>query len=145
MDEKALLDGARYLNYVFLGKNKNGDLEVDIIGEIQKFELLNIIEFDSQRKRMSIIIKDLQTNEILLFCKGADSVLRNLTSQNMNYFEKNKEQIFELSSKGLRNLNVAYRYLDQNKYNEWNLLYKVIFPNLYFYLINLKLKGSIMF
>ncbi len=36
----------------------------------RNYELLHILEFDSNRKRMSVIVKNLQTNVISLFSKG---------------------------------------------------------------------------
>jgi len=47
---------------------------VKIRGQIENFELLNVLEFSSNRKRMSVIIKNFN-GEILLYCKGADSIL----------------------------------------------------------------------
>ena len=41
-----------------------------------RYELLNTLEFDSTRKRMSVIVRDLQTQEIRLICKGADSIIK---------------------------------------------------------------------
>lgn len=38
-------------------------------------ELLNIIEFSSARKRMSVIIKN-EEGKLLLLCKGADRFVR---------------------------------------------------------------------
>ena len=35
-----------------------------------------MFEFDSDRKRQSVIVKDENTNEIILYCKGADSVIQ---------------------------------------------------------------------
>ena len=40
----------------------------------RKYKLLNIIEFDSTRKRMSVIVRD-PDGKIMLFCKGADSII----------------------------------------------------------------------
>jgi magnesium-transporting ATPase (P-type) len=40
----------------------------------QKFKRLNICEFTSTRKRMSVIVEDKDKN-IILICKGADSVI----------------------------------------------------------------------
>jgi phospholipid-translocating ATPase len=42
--------------------------------ERQKYKLLNIIEFDSDRKRMTVIVET-PDNRILVVCKGADSIL----------------------------------------------------------------------
>jgi magnesium-transporting ATPase (P-type) len=46
--------------------------------KILSFKLLHICEFTSTRKRMSIIVKDNQKNQIVLMCKGADSIVRDL-------------------------------------------------------------------
>ena len=46
-------------------------LEVKIV----EIELLNVIEFNSTRKRMTSVFRDAQSGEILVMCKGADSVL----------------------------------------------------------------------
>jgi phospholipid-transporting ATPase len=43
-------------------------------GYVHKFELLNVCEFTSTRKRMSVILKDVN-GKIILMCKGADSVI----------------------------------------------------------------------
>ena len=43
-------------------------------GNLRVFKLLNVIEFSSDRKRMSVIIKT-PNNEIKVLTKGADSVL----------------------------------------------------------------------
>ncbi|KAJ0638219.1 putative P-type phospholipid transporter [Helianthus annuus] len=37
----------------------------------REFKLLNILDFTSKRKRMSVIVQD-ETGQILLLCKGAD-------------------------------------------------------------------------
>ena len=50
---------------------------------IMKYEILDILEFDSTRKRMSIILKDLKLNKIYVLCKGAESfVINNCINSN---------------------------------------------------------------
>jgi len=49
-----------------------------------KFKLLNLVEFDSTRKRMSVILRDLQTNQIIVYTKGADSVIMPLLSHQVS-------------------------------------------------------------
>lgn len=71
-DEKALIDGACKFGYVF--KNRTPELvEVDELGRIEKYEILNVIEFTSSRKRMSVIVR-CPDGKIRLYCKGADTV-----------------------------------------------------------------------
>lgn len=55
------------------------------MGLNKKVELLNLFEFDSDRKRMSVIIKD--NGVIKLLVKGADSIVKARLS-------KKKEQLY---------------------------------------------------
>ena len=45
-----------------------------IEGKTEIYEILDVIEFNSDRKRMSMILKT-PDDKIIVFCKGADSVL----------------------------------------------------------------------
>ena len=47
-------------------------------GGEKRFKMLNVLEFNSTRKRMSVVVKDLQTEEIILLSKGADSIMLQL-------------------------------------------------------------------
>lgn len=49
-------------------------MEIVALGERFRYEILNVIEFTSARKRMSVIVKTPE-GKIKLFCKGADSVI----------------------------------------------------------------------
>lgn len=49
-------------------------MEVIALGERLRYEILNVIEFTSARKRMSVIVKTPE-GKIKLFCKGADCVI----------------------------------------------------------------------
>lgn len=42
--------------------------------EFTKYEILDVIEFSSARKRMSVIVR-FPNNKIILFCKGADNII----------------------------------------------------------------------
>lgn len=46
-----------------------------------QYKLLNTLEFDSTRKRMSVIVKDMETEMIKIVCKGADSVIKERLDQ----------------------------------------------------------------
>lgn len=50
-------------------------LEDKRTGTTLKYELLNVIEFTSLRKRMSVIVRCLQEDKILCMTKGADSII----------------------------------------------------------------------
>ena len=43
-----------------------------------EYKVLARIEFTSERKRMSIVVRDMKTQRIILYCKGADNVILKL-------------------------------------------------------------------
>jgi magnesium-transporting ATPase (P-type) len=43
-------------------------------GNYLKYKLLHLFEFNSNRKRMSVVIRD-EEGRIKIICKGADSVI----------------------------------------------------------------------
>lgn len=59
-DELALTNAARYFGYVFEDRDENGNIVIHNTNNDTKivYELLNIIEFTSARKRMTIIVRD---------------------------------------------------------------------------------------
>lgn len=50
-------------------------IEVCFNGSKFRYELLEILEFTSDRKRMSVVLKDVQSGKILLLSKGADEAI----------------------------------------------------------------------
>ena len=55
-------------------------MEIDMDGKTEYIELLNSFEFNSDRKRMSVIIK--HNGLYKLYSKGADSIIKARLSQN---------------------------------------------------------------
>lgn len=74
-DELALVNGARFLGITFTKRDEDNNIFIKQGNQTIKFELLNVLGFDSIRKRMSVIVRNTQTNIIHVMCKGADSVL----------------------------------------------------------------------
>lgn len=79
-DELALVLAARDMGYVVFGKNHRHltirmyphGFEADPVDEV--FEILNVVEFSSARKRMSIFVK-FPDGRICMICKGADNII----------------------------------------------------------------------
>ena len=77
-DELALVEGAAHQGYTFEGKDAEGVITVVRRRDNARlrYALLNTLEFNSSRKRMSVVLEDKQTGEIVLLCKGADSIIK---------------------------------------------------------------------
>ena len=66
-DERALVYGVSRLGYVFETRTPNY-LVVNALGNIEKYEVLHVLEFTSTRKRMSVIVR-CPDGKIKLYCK----------------------------------------------------------------------------
>lgn len=77
-DETALVEGAKTQGFEFLSKDANGIIKIKQASnkKVLSYKLLNTLEFDSTRKRMSVILRDMETQKIMLLCKGADSIIK---------------------------------------------------------------------
>ncbi|GAV84924.1 E1-E2_ATPase domain-containing protein/HAD domain-containing protein [Cephalotus follicularis] len=86
----------------------------------REFKILNLLDFTSKRKRMSVIIRD-EDGKILLLCKGADSIIFERLSKNGRMYEEaTTRHLNEYGEAGLRTLALAYRKLDEADYISWN-------------------------
>ncbi|ODQ60818.1 hypothetical protein WICANDRAFT_67486 [Wickerhamomyces anomalus NRRL Y-366-8] len=130
-DEAALVGTARDIGYSFLGRTKKGVI-VEVQGVEKEYQILNVLEFNSTRKRMSAIIKippQVEGDEpkALLICKGADSIIYSrLKAQNdETLLEKTALHLEQYATEGLRTLCIAQRELSWSQYTEWNKRHEV--------------------
>ena len=79
-DEQALVRAAQDLGYVMIDR-QNSTINVKTLPQghgdeptFETYEILDVIEFSSNRKRMSVVVR-MPDNRICVFCKGADSTL----------------------------------------------------------------------
>ncbi|KAA8897047.1 hypothetical protein TRICI_006809 [Trichomonascus ciferrii] len=119
-DEEALVDTARDLGYSLLDRTRNG-VVIDVLGQRVEFEVLCTLEFNSSRKRMSVIVRMPETGKILLICKGADSIVYSrLTDEGQDAIkQKTAEDLEEFANEGLRTLCIAQRELSEEYYRDW--------------------------
>ncbi|KJE94477.1 hypothetical protein, variant [Capsaspora owczarzaki ATCC 30864] len=73
-DEACLVAAARDFGFAFVDRTMNV-VKINIDGQDRFYDVLNVLEFNSDRKRMSVIIRTRDTNEIKLLLKGADDVV----------------------------------------------------------------------
>eukprot|EP00002_Diphylleia_rotans_P019307 TRINITY_DN3737_c0_g3_i1.p1 TRINITY_DN3737_c0_g3~~TRINITY_DN3737_c0_g3_i1.p1 ORF type:complete len:1106 (-),score=188.77 TRINITY_DN3737_c0_g3_i1:648-3965(-) len=118
-DEGALVSAARDLGIVFKARTPN-KLTVEVLGEVREWTLLNVIEFTSDRKRMSVIASS-PDGTIVIFCKGADSIMKERLKLDQEVMFKKVEKDLELFGiEGLRTLVMASRALDKAEYATWS-------------------------
>ncbi|XP_040514376.1 phospholipid-transporting ATPase IB isoform X1 [Gallus gallus] len=120
-DEGALVKGAKKLGYVFTGRTPHSVI-IDALGKEKTFEILNVLEFSSNRKRMSVIVRT-PAGQLRLYCKGADNVIFERLSKDSQYMEQTLCHLEYFATEGLRTLCIAYADLSENSYREWLNVY----------------------
>ncbi|XP_078087852.1 LOW QUALITY PROTEIN: phospholipid-transporting ATPase VB [Mustelus asterias] len=125
-DEAALVRAARAYNFTLLSRTPD-QVTVELPqGDLLTFELLHTLAFDSTRKRMSVIVKHPLTEEIIMYTKGADSVIMDLLEEPAKD-EKRQRKIMNETQKyldlyashGLRTLCIAKKVLSDDEYEKW--------------------------
>ncbi|RZB45876.1 putative phospholipid-transporting ATPase 8 isoform B [Glycine soja] len=124
-DEAAFVIAARELGFEFFARTQTSislhELNYESGKKVDRvYQLLHVLEFSSSRKRMSVIVRN-EENQLLLLCKGADSVMFERLSQHGRQFEaETRDHIKRYSEAGLRTLVITYRELDEEEYKLWD-------------------------
>ncbi|KAG6712675.1 hypothetical protein I3843_05G106800 [Carya illinoinensis] len=124
-DEAAFVIAARELGFEFYKRTQTSislhELDPVSGNRVERScKLLNVLEFNSSRKRMSVIIRD-EEGKIFILCKGADSVMFGRLAKNGREFEEEtREHVNEYADAGLRTLLLAYREVGEEEYKEFN-------------------------
>ncbi|MCD7472612.1 putative phospholipid-transporting ATPase 9 [Datura stramonium] len=124
-DEAAFVIAAREVGFEFFKRTQTNvsvhELDLASGKRIERsYKILNVLEFNSTRKRMSVIVKD-EDGKILLLTKGADSIMFERLGKNGRKFEEEtREHVNEYADAGLRTLILAYRELSEEEYKTFN-------------------------
>ncbi|XP_055538978.1 phospholipid-transporting ATPase ID isoform X3 [Wyeomyia smithii] len=118
-DESALVSAARNFGFVFRSRAPNS-ITIEVMGKTEEYELLSILDFNNVRKRMSVILR--RNNNIILYCKGADSVIYDRLGNNQqNLKARTQEHLNKFAGEGLRTLVLAERRLTKEFFDSWLL------------------------
>ena len=79
----------------------------------RSFQLLNLIEFDSTRKRMTVIVRTPE-NKILIICKGADSIIEKRLKPGQAYLTRTQGFLDNYAKQGLRTLLIAQKEISED-------------------------------
>uniref|UniRef100_A0A8B9S0Z7 Phospholipid-transporting ATPase n=1 Tax=Accipiter nisus TaxID=211598 RepID=A0A8B9S0Z7_9AVES len=120
-DEGALVKGAKKLGYVFTGRTPHSVI-IDAVSSRYTWHRLKYFSFNSNRKRMSVIVRT-PAGQLRLYCKGADNVIFERLSKDSQYMEQTLCHLEYFATEGLRTLCIAYADLSENSYREWLNVY----------------------
>uniref|UniRef100_A0A8D1NDM2 Phospholipid-transporting ATPase n=1 Tax=Sus scrofa TaxID=9823 RepID=A0A8D1NDM2_PIG len=121
-DEGALVRAAKQLNFVFTGRTPDSVI-IDSLGQEERYELLNVLEFTSARKRMSVIVRT-PSGKLRLYCKGADTVIYDRLAETSKYKEITLKHLEQFATEGLRTLCFAVAEISESDFQEWRAVYQ---------------------
>uniref|UniRef100_A0A674CC71 Phospholipid-transporting ATPase n=1 Tax=Salmo trutta TaxID=8032 RepID=A0A674CC71_SALTR len=128
-DEAALVHAARAYHCTLRGHSLERLLvELPGMGSLA-VRLLHILPFDSTRKRMSVVVRHPLTKQVVVYTKGADSVIMDLAespkgaeqseSRQGHIKEQTQKHLDNYAREGLRTLCIAKRVLEEEEYEVW--------------------------
>ncbi|KAI3747452.1 hypothetical protein L6452_09909 [Arctium lappa] len=123
-DEQALVYAAAAYGFMLIERT-SGHIIIDIHGDRQRFNVLGMHEFDSERKRMSVIL-GCPDNTVKVFVKGADTTMFNVIdkSLNLDVVRATESHLHSYSSIGLRTLVMGMRELSSHEFEQWRSSYE---------------------
>ncbi|KAL2943008.1 Phospholipid-transporting ATPase 1 [Bienertia sinuspersici] len=123
-DEQALVFAAAAYGFMLVERT-SGHIVIDVQGEKQRFDVLGLHEFDSDRKRMSVIL-GCPDNTVKVFVKGADTTMFSVIDKSLNtdVVQATESHLHSYSTLGLRTLVVGMRELDHLEFERWQSSYE---------------------
>ncbi|KAH6800420.1 ATPase E1-E2 type family protein / haloacid dehalogenase-like hydrolase family protein [Perilla frutescens var. hirtella] len=127
-EEVAFLIAAREFGFKFCKRTQSTMVvqELDPMSGLEvkrEYKLLNLLEFNSSRKRMSVIVSN-EDGEIFLFCKGADEVIFDrLADGGRTYQQATVMHLSNYAEDGLRTMVFAYRRIGAREYESWSSVF----------------------
>ncbi|XP_026503733.1 probable phospholipid-transporting ATPase VD isoform X2 [Terrapene carolina triunguis] len=128
-DEAALVHAAKAYKCTLQSRTPD-QVTVDLgaLGSLT-FQLLHILPFDSVRKRMSVVVRHPLSNKVVVYTKGADSVIMDLLwtgpaddkseMDQKKIKERTQKHLDDYARRGLRTLCIAKKVMNDAEYAEW--------------------------
>lgn len=114
-DELALVSGAREIGYMYTDRTVE-ELEVNIRGKKTRLKILCEIPFNSDRKRMSFIVRDKEKQSITMMTKGADAVMMSrIKRAQKRDWDVMQTHLDQFAREGLRTLVLAQKSLSEEQ------------------------------
>lgn len=116
-DEEALVQAAADIGFVLLRKD-GPNIDISYQGVVLKYLVCQELEFSSDRRRSSMVIRDLESGGLHIFTKGADDRIFARLADTEDSTGLNTD-IESFAKEGLRTLVFGYRTVDDEEFIEW--------------------------
>ncbi|OPJ86762.1 phospholipid-transporting ATPase IK isoform C [Patagioenas fasciata monilis] len=117
-DEEALVLAARSLGYIFLSRTQD-TITISELGMKRTYKVLAMLDFNSDRKRMSVLVRDPQ-GTIRLYTKGADTVILERLQRRGPRETFTEMALDRFAEETLRTLCLASKEVSEAEYGAWS-------------------------
>ncbi|XP_027623930.1 phospholipid-transporting ATPase IC isoform X3 [Tupaia chinensis] len=117
-DEGALVNAARNFGFAFLARTQN-TITISELGTERTYDVLALLDFNSDRKRMSVIVRTPE-GSIRLYCKGADTVIYERLHRMNPTKQETQDALDIFANETLRTLCLCYKEIEEKEFAEWN-------------------------
>ncbi|GAA6077011.1 phospholipid-transporting ATPase IC isoform X1, partial [Tachysurus ichikawai] len=121
-DEGALVTAARCFGFVFLSRTQD-TITISEMGKEATYEMLALLDFNSDRKRMSVVLR-LPDGRIRLYCKGADTVIYQRLSPSTLHRDTTETALEGFANETLRTLCLCYKDITEEEFVSWTQKHK---------------------
>uniref|UniRef100_A0A3Q0RBZ5 Phospholipid-transporting ATPase n=1 Tax=Amphilophus citrinellus TaxID=61819 RepID=A0A3Q0RBZ5_AMPCI len=125
-DEAALVYATKAYGFTLLARTPDSVTVRLPSGEVLVFEVLDTLTFDSNRKRMSVLVRHPITKEYVLYTKGADYAIMELLGtpyagigNEKNIAAVTQRHLDCYAKEGLRTLCIAKKVVSEAVYKHW--------------------------
>lgn len=116
-DEIALVQLAEDLKMKLVSRDQNLIVIETPLGKQESYNILACFPFSSETKRMGIILKHLESQRIIFYLKGADTVMKWKVPEVQRGFLQDECEL--LAREGLRTLVITQKLLKEGDYLIW--------------------------
>ncbi|EFN58106.1 hypothetical protein CHLNCDRAFT_20630, partial [Chlorella variabilis] len=122
-DEVALVDAARQMGFEFKERTQSG-VKLDMLGELVAYEVLNVMEYSSDRGCMSVVARA-PDGTIRLYCKGSDAkVMKKIPGTLLQALLAAMHPDSLPCRDGLRTLVLGTKIIPKEQYQAWDREYQ---------------------
>ena len=123
-DEVALVEAARQMGFEFKNRAQT-NVTLSMLGREVTYEILNVMEYSSERGCMSVIARS-PDGTVRLYCKGADTKVMKKIRGNTDaeLVSRTDSDLHTFAKSGLRTLVLASKVIPEETYNDWDVRYQ---------------------
>ncbi|KRX07251.1 P-type ATPase, cytoplasmic domain N [Pseudocohnilembus persalinus] len=121
-DEFALVSFVESLNYQLYQRDDHKIILKNPSQGLENYQILNCFPFSSETKRMGILVRHLESNRLIFYLKGADSIMVNKVKN--VYKSTINDECDNLAREGLRTLVITQKPISEQFYQQWLKNYK---------------------